>query len=114
MNKCPVTVTVIGWLLVVVGVAGFAYHLYEVNPQHALQGENIWIFVVESVVIVCGVFVLRGHNWARWLALAWIAFHAVFSFFSSFGQGVVHILILLLFAYALFRADANPYFASEK
>jgi hypothetical protein len=110
MNKRPFPVTIIGCLLVVTGVAGFAYHLNEVEPQHALQGGNVWVFVLELVVIICGVFVLRGNNWARWLALAWITFHVVFSFFDSLGKGVFHILILLLFAYALFRPEANTYF----
>ena len=36
-----------------------------------------------SLAIVCGVFLLRGHNWARWLALAWIAFHVVLSAFHA-------------------------------
>jgi hypothetical protein len=111
MNKRPAAVTIIGWLLVAVGATGFAFRLNESKPQHALQGENAWILVVELVVIVCGAFVLRGKNWARWLALAWIAFHVVFSFFSSLGQGVIHGLIFLLFAYFLFRPDANAYFA---
>jgi hypothetical protein len=110
MNKRPVTVSIIGWLLVVVGTTGFIFHLYEVKPQHALQGGNVWIFVVELVAIVSGAFVLRGRNWARWLALAWIAFHVVFSFFNSWHQVAVHGLILLLFAYALFRPEANAYF----
>ncbi len=114
MNKRPVTVTIIGWLLVVVGVTGFAFHLNEVKPQHAFQGGNVWIFVVELVAIVCGALLLRGNNRARWLALAWITFHVVFSFFSSLGQVSVHILILLLFAYALFRPEAKTYFRQRE
>jgi uncharacterized membrane protein YgdD (TMEM256/DUF423 family) len=114
MNKRPVTVTIVGCLLVVVGAAGFAYHLHEVTPQHALQGGNVWIFVREVAVIVCGVSVLRGNNWARWLALAWITFHAVFSFFDSSGKMAIHSLILLFFAYFLFRSEANTYFRQRE
>ena len=110
MNKRPLTVTIIGLLLAVVGLAGFAFHLYEIKPQHALEGGNIWIFVVEVVAIVAGVFVLRGNNWARWLAVGWIAFHVAFSFLNSLRQVAVHSLILLLFACLLFRPEANAYF----
>lgn len=114
VNKRPVPVTIIGWLLVVVGITGFAYHLNEIKPQHVFQDENVWIFVVEIVAIVCGTFLLRGKNWARWLALAWIAFHVALSFFESFRQLAVHGLILLLFAYFLFRREANAYFRQQE
>ncbi len=35
---------------------------------------------------------LRGSNWARWLALAWIAFHVFLSFLHSWQQVLVHCL----------------------
>jgi len=114
MNKRPLTVTVIGLLQIVVGTTGFAFHLNEIKPQHALQNGNVWIFVVESVAIVGGVFLLRGNNWARWLTLAWITFHVVFSFFDSPGKVAVHALILVLFAYSLLRPEANAYFRGQE
>lgn len=114
MDKRPATVTIIGWLLVAVGITRFAFHLNEIKPQHALQGGNVWVFIFECVAIVCGVFVLRGHNWARWLALAWITSTAVLSFFSSVGKGAIHVLILSLFAYCFLRPEANAYFRQRE
>ena len=110
MNKRPITVTVIGWLLLAVGAVGFAYHFVQIKPENALRGGNIWIFVVEIVALVCGIFLLRGKGWARWLALAWIAFHVAFSFLNSWGRGAIHGVIFLLFAYFLFRPEAQTYF----
>lgn len=110
MNQRPITVLIIGLLLLVTGVAGFAFHLYEVKPQHVFQGGNFWIFVVELVAIVSGVFLLRGKNWARWLAMAWIGFHVVISFFDSWSRVAVHAVFFLVFAYILFRHKANAYF----
>jgi hypothetical protein len=111
--KRPLTVTIIACLLVAVGVVGSAYHLNELK-QNAFRGANIWIFVLEFVAILCGVFLFRGASWARWLAMAWIAFHVVVSFFDSFGKVAVHAVILVLFAYFLFQRNANSYFRDRQ
>jgi hypothetical protein len=100
--KRSLPVTIIGWLLVVVGVSGFVLHLYEAKPQHALEGENPWILATELVAIVGGAFLLRGKNWARWLVMAWMGFHVAISF-NSPRQLVIHGAIFVLFAYFLFR-----------
>jgi hypothetical protein len=100
--KRPLAVTIIGWLLVVVGVSGFVLHLYEAKPQHALEGENPWILATELVAIVGGAFLLRGKSWARWVVMAWMAFHVAISF-NSPRQLVIHGAIFVLFAYFLFR-----------
>jgi hypothetical protein len=114
MNKRPVTVTIIGWLLVVVGISGFAYHLNEIKPQNVFHGENAWIFLVELIAILGGVFIIRGKNWARWLALAWMGFHVVISFFDSMQKVAVHIVFFLVIAYSLFRPDARAYFQNQR
>ena len=110
MNRRPISVTIIACLLLLVGVAGSVFHLRELGLPQAFRGENIWIFVVEFVAIVCGAFLLYGKSWARWLAMVWIAFHVVVSFFDSGRKVATHVVILLLFAYFLFRPEANAYF----
>ena len=100
--KRPLAVTIIGWLLVVVGASGFVLHLYEGKPQHALEGENPWILATELVAVIGGAFLLRGKSWARWVVMAWMAFHVAISF-NSPRQLVMHGAIFVLFAYFLFR-----------
>jgi len=114
MNRRPILITIVGCLLLVVGIAGSIFHFRELGLQQAFRGVNIWIFVVEFVAIVAGVFLLRGENWARWLAIAWIAFHVVVSFFDSGRKVATHVVILLLFAYFLFRPAANAYFRRQQ
>lgn len=110
MKPRPITVTGIGVLLIAVGVLASAYHLHEVTLQHAHEGWNAGIFVVEGLAILSGVFLMRGKNWARWVAMAWIACHVVIGFLNSRSQVAFHFVIFFLIAYALFRADANAYF----
>jgi len=35
----------------------------------------MWVCLLSLAAVIAGAGLLRGYNWARWLALAWIAFH---------------------------------------
>ncbi len=74
----------------------------------------IWTGLVSAAAIVSGAYMLRGINWARWLAMAWIAFHVVLSFFHSWPEFAVHGVIFVAFAIILFLPEANRFFASKK
>jgi hypothetical protein len=65
---------------------------------------------IELVAIVCGAFMLRGLNWARWGAIAWIAFHIVLSAFHAVQEFAMHLLIGAVIAWALLRPEAARYF----
>jgi hypothetical protein len=55
---------------------------------------------------------LRRHNWARWLALAWIAVHVAISI-PVVRQIAIHSLFLAVIVWFLFLARAGQYFASK-
>jgi len=74
-KRIPVAVILIACLYLVVGIGGFVAHFSDRRAP-----DWIWVEVTEFLAIVCGVFLLRAHNWARWLASAWMAFHVVISF----------------------------------
>jgi hypothetical protein len=112
MNQRPITITILSWLYIAAGAIGLVYHLADFR-SHAFHTEDVWIALVRMLAIVAGVFMLRGADWARWLALAWIAFHVVISSLNSVQQGVIHALFLALFAYFLFRQDARAYFRRQ-
>jgi len=113
MNKRPVAVTILGWLLMVVGLVGLAYHAKEIDLRHPLQNDTLWVELVRVLAIVAGVFMLRGQNWARWLAMAWIGFHVVISYWHSWQQVAMHAVVFVVFAYMLFRSAANRYFRTR-
>jgi hypothetical protein len=62
-------------LLILAGAVGIVYHLSELNLRQPLQNDVLWVELVRIQAIVAGIFLLRGRNWARWLAIAWIGFH---------------------------------------
>jgi hypothetical protein len=113
MNRRPIAVTILSYILIATGVASLAFHATDFKPSHALAFELVWISLVRAIAIVSGVFMLRGNNWARWLALAWIAFHVAISFLDSWQKVAVHGLILVLFAYLLLRPEASAYFRGK-
>jgi hypothetical protein len=110
MMKRPIPVTVISCLLAATGLLGLIYHLADFKPHHPFQYEIVWISFVRVLAIVAGVFMLRGSNWARWLAIAWIAFHVVISFLHSWQEAAFHVVILGVFVCCLFLPQASRYF----
>jgi hypothetical protein len=103
-------VTVLAWVYIVAGAAGIVYHAAEFQVKPPFHHEFLWVELLRAVAIVCGVFMLRGSNWARWLALAWIAYHVVLSAFHSAGELALHAVFCAVIAYFLFRPSSARYF----
>ena len=110
MNNRPLSVTIISLILIATGAFGIAFHLSDFSTQHPFQYDAVWIALVRLAAIFCGLFMLRASNWARWLSLAWIAFHVVISLFHSWLELGLHVLVLAALAYFLFRPRASDYF----
>jgi hypothetical protein len=114
MHKRPLTVTLIGWLLIVAGAVGIVYHLKELGTGQPIRFENVAILLLRLIAIVSGVFLLKGRDWARWLSLAWIGLHVFISFFHSLQQVMMHGSLFALIGYALTRPEARVYFNRSK
>jgi hypothetical protein len=109
MNKRPLPVTIISCVLAGISAVGLGYHLVEFKA-HPDQHDIVLVSVVRILGIISGVFMLRGSNWARWLAIVWIAFHVGVSYFHAWPELLIHVLLFVAFAYFLFCAKATKYF----
>jgi hypothetical protein len=109
--KRPISITVVACLYILVGVAGFAFHFKELTTR---QPDAVMIEVTELIALVCGVFIMRGQNWARWLAVAWIVMHVIISVFHPVGELAVHLVLCFVIAWVLFRPDAKWYFQRHR
>ena len=105
-TRRPASVWVLSWLYIAVGTVAFVYYLPALAAH---QAESVLIEVTELLAIVSGIFMLLGRNWARWLALAWMAFHVAISF-PVVRQVVNHSIIFGLVAWLLHRQDTRRYF----
>jgi hypothetical protein len=108
--KRPVSVTIIAILYLAVGIAGFVGHGYEALTAKHFPADAIAIEITEFLALLCGAFMLRGQNWARWVAVAWIAFHVAISMFHPLRELAIHAVFLVLIAWILFRSGATRYF----
>ena len=119
MTKRPLSITVISWIFMAVGIVGFAYHLLpqqvaDTKQHHSVPYELAWICFVRLLAIVSGVFMLRGFNWARWLAVVWLAYHVVLSAFHSLTEFAMHGVLLAVIGYFLFRPQASAFFRGRR
>lgn len=110
MHERPLAVTIIAWLLIAVGILGGIFHTKEIISQGSFNFPSIWIPAVSLLAAVAGIFILLGRNWARWLALVWMAGHVAISFFDSWQEVTMHAVIFLLIAYILLSSAAGAYF----
>ena len=106
-DQRPLSVTILAWVYIAAGAIGFVYHFRELLT---LQRDSFWVEPIRLLAIVSGAFMLRGRNWARWLALAWMAFHVVVSAFHPIAELAVHALFFAVIAWVLLRPAAARYF----
>jgi uncharacterized membrane protein HdeD (DUF308 family) len=104
--KRPFQVTMLGWLFIAVGILSTADHLWK----GSLDRWIVPILLVGIIAVVAGAFLLRGARWARWLLLAWLAFHVVVSALSSLWDAMPHVVLLLVVGYFLLGPPTSEYF----
>jgi hypothetical protein len=107
-KRIPVPVILVACLYLAVGIGGFVVHFSDPRTP-----DWILVEVTEFLAIVSGVFLLRAHSWARWLASAWMAFHVVLSF-DELRQLAIHGLFFVLIVWCLFRADTSRFFRDTR
>jgi hypothetical protein len=111
-QRRPVSVTAIGWLFIAAGVVGFAHHAMEFDVRAGFDYDTAWVLVVRILAIVAGALTLRGQDWGRWLALAWVGYHVYLSTLHSVSETVTHVVVLAICAAALLHPGATAFFRS--
>jgi hypothetical protein len=123
----PVYVTVIGWLLIVIGVLS----LLSTPAVLYLSSTRAWLDTAALPVpvqvllnlgsalisLVSGYYILRGRNWARLLFTVWSAAESVLSVVDApatarSGVFLVWIALLLVIIVLLFLPPSNLYFGA--
>lgn len=116
----PPTITAIGWLFIIAGAAGLLNDLWPLLTPDAsrqlakLKADGLAdlgpAWSIRLLGIVGGAGILRGRNWARWLLVAWMAFHIGVSLFHTLPELLTHGAIFAPILYLLFRRASEPYF----
>jgi hypothetical protein len=117
MKRRPLSNTNTGLVFIGMCSVGLVYHLLPLfkggaGEQHLPEQGLFWISSIRLAGLIGGLFLLRGSNWARWLLLAWMAFHVVVSLLHSVAEVIVHGVFLAVLLFLLFRPSASAYFKS--
>jgi hypothetical protein len=119
MSKRPRSVTVISWIFIAFGgialltsllpkLPGAEEHIAEFRSQHPVQYALIYVGPI--LAVICGVFMLRGCNWARWLLVVWFGHNVVGNALHSPLRLLLPGLLFAAAVYFLFRPQATAYF----
>lgn len=119
----PRSITMIGWLFIAVGAAGLLKDVWPLLTGDAaqqlakLKADGLAdlgpAWTSRLLAILGGAGLLRGHNWARWLLVAWMVFHIGLSIFHSAAELLTHSVVFAPLLYLLFRRSSEPWFHGE-
>jgi hypothetical protein len=110
MKNRPIAIIVVSVLFIVAGITGFAYHIKEYFDPNFNKLEIVVVLIVRVLAVVCGILLFYGINWARWLAVIWILYHIILSFFHSTSEVIMHILLLIVVSVMMFHPKSAVYF----
>lgn len=124
MMPRPRSITVIAWAFVAVGAGGLLKDWWPLLTSDAaqqiakLKADGIAdlgpAWTSRLLAIIGGVWLLRGHNWARWLLVVWMVFHIGLSAFHSWAELLTHGAVFLPMFYFLFRGPSARYFQTAE
>jgi len=106
----PLAVTLLGLLFIGAGAAGIFIH----STERPINAMFFAIQAVGAVAVVGGTALLMGRRWARWLLLAWMAFHVAISAVDSVGKFVFHVVLFVVIGYVMFRPGVGEYFKTKR
>lgn len=110
----PLSVLILGWLFIVVGIGGLVLHVREINWNSLFERDLILAAVVRISAIVGGMFLLRGDGWARWLLIAWTLFHVILSMFHPLSELITHCVIMAAVSFFLLRSKVSEFLRTSR
>lgn len=114
LKRRPLSVIIVAILFMLAGGVGFIYHAMEFFEKGSMDVAFVWVLLLRILAVVCGILLLQGVHWARWLALAWLAYHVVLSAFHSASETITHSILWIIVAVLLFIPKSAAYFTGER
>jgi uncharacterized membrane protein HdeD (DUF308 family) len=106
VEKRPRSIIVISLLFILLGTITLIHAVMELSSttERLTDLQKHWmIYLSAAAAIVGGVFLFKGQNWARWLLVAWMAFHIVVGALHGIGPLLTHVVIFSVILFFLFR-----------
>jgi hypothetical protein len=125
MEKRPLSITIIAWLLIALTVLGLigAFTMGS-NPamtkaleqmHMSLQMYQGWVVLSSIVTLIFCYGFLKGQPWSRVLYVVWGVIGLVVGFYTSPMKAAlaISLLVLVVVAFFLFRENANDWFQAR-
>ena len=121
--KRPKSVSIISWLLIIASIISLVSTVASYgNPiAHELMAQSpipiplqyVMTFVGLTLMLVCGIMMLKAKNWARNLYVAWSVFGLIIGVITSPIKAMMipGAVFLGIVAFFLYRPKVNSYFA---
>ncbi|WP_028314338.1 hypothetical protein [Desulfatibacillum aliphaticivorans] len=123
MRRRPLSITIIAWTLIVIGL-NIAFLTLLVMPTTPglkeytlanLPPELFYIlaFASAGISLFSGMFMLGGANWTRYMCLAYGAVFLAWSFVALPGNGLLipEMGVFAIILFFLFKPGARDFFA---
>ena len=130
MSERPTSITVIGWILIVLGILGllgmlvFAGLMNSPLVQQTMEASRVPAsvqlgvgFTGTLIYLVCGISLLKRQGWARFVYAAWGLISFIYMFLSSPYPSLLmipNVVLYLVIVFFLFTPASRTYFASRK
>jgi len=126
MKIRPTSITVISWFLIISAGISLVSTLAIINNSEALalmeknslpiSFQHAITYVGLVVMIVSGVAMLKGKNWARFLYVIWSVVGLVIGIATSPMKAAMipGFVVFLVVAFFLFRPKASAFFAPRE
>ena len=96
-------------------LTGLLPNVNTTAAQRIAELKGHWYVHASRILqILCGVLMLYGFNWGRWLLVVWLGFHVIIGLMHSPLQFLVHILMMAVILFFLFRPEASAYFRGKR
>jgi len=125
MQKRPLSMTIIGWFLIVFSLFGL-YGILTMgsNPvamkmleqaHISLLFQQVWGVINCIVTLICAYGILKGQPWSRVLYVGWGIVGIVVGFLTSPMKAVIvlSVIFLVVIGGFLFSLRANEWFAAR-
>lgn len=116
VTRRPLSIIIISLLFILLGVITLVHAAVElINTSDRLTDlKSHWmIYVSGMAAVVGGTFLFKGHNWARWLLVVWMAFHIVVGALHGVLPLLTHVVIFSVILFFLFRRPVSAYLTSR-
>lgn len=112
----PLSIVVVSLLFILLGAISLVHAAMELisTDQRLTDLQQHWMIYLSAIAaVVGGVFLLKGRNWARWLLVAWMAFHIVVGALHGIVPLLTHVVIFSAIGFFLFRRPASAYLSAQ-